>query len=564
MRRGLEILLLSLLGLACGKTSEDAPAGEAHAAGSNAGGARPVADGTAGSDLGGDSGGDSGGDQGGAAGVGELSHIDLTGAPIYTRVQRLTNSQWENAVTDILRFQQRQGLSAAFTPPLSGITTFDNNEQVLFVDQSRFSDFESGAEAAAAIATGSPAALAALYAGDDEAGFVRVFGRRVFRRPLTADEETKYQGVFALGETLYGAGFANGAALVIRAMLESPHFLYRTELGPAGDPLSPYELASKLSFWLLGTTPSDALLDAAAAGTLASNDELVATARQMLEDPRAVPVMRDFHGQLLHVASFDGISKSGAPEYNSSINPELTLASNAFFDFIFRQNLGLRELLTSTKAYLGPGLAPFYGVDAPAGLELRDVGPSRSGYFMQVPFLMVSSQDSESNPILRGAQLELAMLCGSLGMIETSPLPPLAPGQTNRQRVTQLTEGCGGICHRAINPLGFAFESFDGLGRKRDMDNGNPVDTSGSFPLAEGVESFADGNALMTVLAGSPQVHTCYSKQVTSYALGRDLVESDRPLLEALGKVSGAQSLKELVVALVQDPAFRTRKAGMP
>ncbi|HEY5376339.1 MAG TPA: DUF1592 domain-containing protein [Polyangiaceae bacterium] len=552
MRRGLEILLLSLLGLACGKTSGDAPAGEAHAAGSNAGGARPVPDGTAGSNL------------GGAAGTGELSHVELTGAPIYTRVQRLTNSQWEDAVTDILRFQQRQGLSTGFSPAPAGLTPFDNNEQVLFVDQERFNDFETGAEAAAAIATGSPEALTALYPGDDEAGFVRVLGRRAFRRPLTADEETKYQGVFALGESLYGAGFANGAALVIRAMLESPHFLYRTELGPAGDPLSPYELASKLSFWLLGTTPSDALLDAAAAGTFASNDELVAAAREMLEDPRAVPVMRDFHGQLLHVASFGSISKNGVPEYDSSINPELTLAANAFFDFIFRQNLGLRELLTSTKAYLGPGLAPFYGVDAPAGLELRDVGPSRSGYFMQVPFLMLSSRDSESNPILRGSQLEMAMLCGPLGSIESPPLPPLVPGQTNRQRVTQSTEGCGVSCHRNINPLGFAFENFDGLGRKREMDNGSPVDTSGSFPLAEGVEPFVDGNALMTVLAGSAQVHTCYSKQVTSYALGRDLVESDRPLLEALGKVSGAKSLKELVVTLVQDPAFRTRKAGMP
>jgi Protein of unknown function (DUF1592)/Protein of unknown function (DUF1595)/Protein of unknown function (DUF1588)/Protein of unknown function (DUF1585)/Protein of unknown function (DUF1587) len=552
VRRGLIILLLSILGLACGKTSQDAPAAEAHAAGSNAGGARPVPDDTAGSNL------------GGAAGTGELSHVDLTGAPIYTRVQRLTNSQWENAVTDILRFPQRHGLSTGFSPPPSGLTPFDNNEQVLFVDQGRFNEFEAGAESAAAIATGSPEALAALYAGDDEAGFVRVFGRRAFRRPLTADEETKYQGVFALGESLYGAGFANGAALVIRAMLESPHFLYRTELGPAGDPLSPYELASKLSFWLLGTTPSDALLDAAAAGTFASNDQLVAAARKMLEDPRAVPVMRDFHGQLLHVASFDSVSKSGAPEYDSSINPELTLAANAFFDFIFRQNLGLRELLTSTKAYLGPRLAPFYGVDVPAGLELRDVGPSRSGYFMQVPFLMVSSQDSESNPTLRGSQLELAMLCGPLGSIESPPLPPLVPGQTNRQRVTQLTEGCGEACHRSINPLGFAFESFDGLGREREMDNGSPVDTSGSFPLAEGVESFVDGNALMTVLAGSAQVHTCYSKQVTGYALGRDLVEGDRPLLEALGKVGGAQSLKELVVALVQDPAFRTRKAGMP
>jgi hypothetical protein len=471
-------------------------------------------------------------------------------------------------VTDVLRFQQRHELSEAFTSPLLGVTAFDNNERVLFVDPPRFIDFESGAEAAAAVATGSPQALAALYAGDDVAGFVRVLGRRAFRRPLTADEETKYQDVFALGERLYGAGFANGASLVIRGMLQSPHFLYRTELGPASDPLSPYELASKLSFWLLGTTPSDSLLDAAAAGTLDSADELVAAANQMLDDPRALSVMRDFHGQLLHVRSFENISKSGVPEYDPAINPELALASYAFFDLVFQQNLGLRGLLTSTQAYVGPGLAPFYGMDAPAGeLELRDVGPSRSGYFMQVPFLMLWGFNAEPNSSQRGFHLEAATLCAPLRPeppdLMLPPPPPAMPGQTNRQRVTEST-GCGRTCHRYFDPLGFAFESFDGMGRKRELDNGRPVDTTGSYPFSEGVERFMDGNDLMRILADNVQAHTCYSKQVTSYALGRDLVESDRLALEELGKVSRSQSLKELIGALVRHSTFRTRNDGLP
>ena len=560
VRTGLGILLLSFLGLACGKTSDDRPVAEGHEAGSDAGGKGSAAasNSTAGS------GGIAGRNLGGSGGVGELSYVDLTGAPIYTRVQRLTNSQWESAVTDVLHFQQRHEFSAAFTPPLLGVTTFDNNEQVLFVDERRFIDFESGAEAAAAIATGSPESIAALYTGDDAAGFVRVLGRRAFRRPLSSDEETKYQSVFALGERLYGAGFANGAGLVVRAMLQSPHFLYRTELGTAGDPLSPYELASKLSFWLLGTTPSDSLLDAAGDGKLASDTELVAVARQMLEDPRAVSVMRDFHGQLLHVADLAQISKDGPPEYDSSLNPQLALASNAFLDFIFEQNLGLRELLTSKQAYVSPGLAPFYGMKASAGaLELRDVGPSRSGYFMQLPFLMLWSHNADPDSIRRGARLEAAMLCGpqrpELPGVETLPVTPSAPGQTNRQRVSEFTS-CGRSCHRYIDPLGFALESFDGVGRTRELDNGLPVDSSGSYPLAEGVEPFVDGNDLMRILAASPQVHTCYSKHVTGFALGRDLVESDRPLLESLAKVSRSQSLKQLIIALVRDPAFRTRK----
>ena len=137
-------------------------------------------------------------------------------------------------------------------------------------------------------------------------------------------------------------------------------------------------------------------------------------------------------------------------------------------------------------------------------------------------------------------------------------------GQTNRQRITEFNTSCGGGCHRFIDPLGFAFENFDGLGRERELDNGVPVDTSGSYPLAEGTVSFADGPELMKALSTSAQVHTCYSKQVTSYALGRDMVENDRPLLESLATVSKRDSLKAVILALVRDPSFRTREAGQP
>ena len=569
LHQGLTILLLSCSGLACGRTTEDGNAPGANAAGSHAGGSGPNEGATAGTSASTGAAPAAGGSFSGSGGRGELSYVDLSGTPIYTRVQRLTNNQWENAVTDILRLQKPAGLSAQFASPLLGSTTFDNNEQVLFVDPRRFDDFESGAEAAAALATGSPEALAALYAGDDAAGFVRVFGRRAFRRPLSGDEETKYQDIFALGERLYGAGFANGAALVIRAMLESPHFLYRTELGAAGARLTPYELASKLSFWLLGTTPSDALLDSAASGQLASDDQLVSVARQMLEDPRAEAVMRDFHGQLLDVRFLASITKQGVPEYDSTVNPELVQASNAFFDLVFEQNLGLRELLTSKQAYVGPALAPFYGLPAPAaGLELRDIGPSRTGYFMQLPFLTLWAVNGEPNSIQRGFHVERTLLCPPVrqpppGFVLPA-LPDRLPNQTNRQRVTQLDASCGATCHNYFDPLGFAFENFDGLGRAREIDNGFAIDATGSYPFAEGTASFANGTELMNILANSTQVHTCYSKHVTSYALGRDLVENDRPLLESLAKVSRAQSLKEVIVALVREPAFRTRKDGQP
>lgn len=471
---------------------------------------------------------------------------------------------------DILRLPLGEKLAPRLARPASGVAAeadFSNNEKLLFVDATNFVDFEAGAEAAAELATGSEAALAALYDGTDAAGFVRTVGRRALRRPLTAAEEAAYGALFARGEELYGAGFAHGASLVIRGLLQSPYFLYRTELGPADKPLNGYELASKLSFFLLDTTPSDALLDAAAAGEVDTDEGLVRWARELLEAPGAVPVMRDFHRQLFGLDAAATIVKSGVNEFDgAALLPEFEAASTAFFDHIFSGDWGLRELLTANQAYVGPGLAPFYGMGAPAagsGVELRELGASRSGYFMQVPFLMQFARGAESAPSRRGFQLQ-RMLCGPKPGPDVVTPRAVQGNRTTREHVAELTASCGGSCHAVMDPLGFAFENFDGLGRERQKDNGRPVDTSGSYPFAEGVQEFAGANDLVRIMAESMQAHICYSKYVAGYALARDIGAADRPLVEGLGQVSYAHSLKQVVLALVRDPAFRSRPGVAP
>jgi hypothetical protein len=480
-------------------------------------------------------------------------------------MQRLTNQQWERAVTDVLRFAAPANLSQGFSPPLATTPTeFTNNERGLFVDQKAEDDFEAASEAAAALATTSPEALAKIYAGTDAAGFVRTLGRRAFRRPLTTDEEAKYQGIFALGEKLYGAGFANGAALVIRAMLQSPKFLYRSELGPAGAPLDGYEIASKLSFWLLGTTPSDELLDAARAGALDSLDGLERAARAMLERTEAVAVMRDFHGQLYRLDRYDAVDR---PNVSASARVELAESSARFFDSVFTAGEGLRAILTSTRYFVGPGLAGNYRLQPPpAQLEERTLDASRIGYFMQVPFLLLHGRDDGPDTIARGVALAGEVLCLDVPShpVAQAPLPPLATGQTNRARIEAATSSCA-VCHADItNPLGFAFEGFDGLGQHRDADNGVTVDSSASFTLEGRMRPFGDARDLMRILADSGQAHGCYAKKLTGYALQRDLVEDDRALLEGLAAVSRARSAKELVISLVRNPAFRARPGATP
>ena len=191
----------------------------------------------------------------------------------------------------------------------------------------------------------------------------------------------------------------------------------------------------------------------------------------------------------------------------------------------------------------------------------------RIGYFMQAPFLTASTNDAgESDPIRRGDAIDSDVLCVTWPA-HPSPTPALAPlaaGQTDRARVEQATKTCAGCHADHIDPLGFAFEGFDGLGRARATDNGAPVTTAGSYPFADGVRSFADASELMRLLAELPQAHACYAKKMMTYALQRDLVEADRPQVTTLASVGAGQSVKELLVALIRSPAFRLRAEDLP
>jgi hypothetical protein len=504
-----------------------------------------------------------------AGGPSATGSLDTTpfGAPIYTRAERLTNSQFEHSAIDILGLPPTTDLHTGLVPVVLGTTDFSNNEHLLVADSETLPALELAAEKAAALATGSAEALSHLYEGSDAVGFIQQLGRRAFRRPLSDDEAARYLDIFARGEELYGAGFVNGAALVIRAMLASPSFLYRTELGAAGEPLNGYEIASKLSFWLLDTTPSDALLDEAEKGTLDDPEELLSIAGAMLEEPAALEVMRTFHRELYDLDDLDGVVKLGVPSWNAAVNAEAKEASLAFFDGIFARGLGVREILTSTRGFMGPRLAPSYDQSAPTALEERELGQNRKGFFMQAPLLLRDAHDAEPDPIHRGVRLALNVLCVRIGPPAAilPPLPPQKPGETNRERVSSFTAGCGVLCHNEIiNPLGFAFEGFDGLGAARDLDHGQPIDASGSFPFSSGQDSFADAAELMTKLADDELPYACYGRKLAGYGLQRDIIPEDQDLIATLAAASRMGAVKDTVLALVADPAFRLRQKDLP
>ena len=243
----------------------------------------------------------------GSGGDGTASVLNLKGSPQYFRFVRLSNAQWGRAVQDVLKLDAPSGLEQSFQGAVIGTTDFSNNELVLDVNQESWASFQTAAETLAAQVTATDAALAKVYSGTDPAGFITTLGRRVYRRPLTTAEQATYTTLYNTGSSLTGtrSAFAKGASLVIRAMLQSPYFLYRTEMGATGAALSGYEIAAKLSLWLRGTTPSDTLLDSAAGpGKLDTADGAATLATTMLGETTATTVMRQFHGELLHFDRF--------------------------------------------------------------------------------------------------------------------------------------------------------------------------------------------------------------------------------------------------------------------
>jgi hypothetical protein len=504
-----------------------------------------------------------------------LSGVKLQGSPAYHRFVRLTHDQWEASVRDVLKLTALPGLSASFaSDPPNG--TFSNNERALFVSSTLWSDYERAAESLSTKIAGDAQALAKLTGGStDSAAFIRSFGRRAFRRPLTSAEEQSYQKLFAQGPTLVGSGnaFADGVQLMVETVLQSPKFLYRSELGNDGAALSSYEMASKLSFLIRNTTPDDALLDAAGRGELASSSGVIARATTMLGEAAAEASLERYHAELFGLARYSSIDKNRTkfPAYKEELNAEFELADRMFFDRIFKNDLGVRDILTSPLAFVSASTAPMYGVTASGqGLVEVTLGPDRPGLLTRLGFLAYNGNLSDPDPIHRGVDIINRLMCLDLlppANVDIPPLPAVMSGQTNRQRVEGHTgDGtCGQGCHSTlINPMGFAFENFDALGQSRTMDNGKPVDTTGSVSLAGQLKQFGGAPELVSLLSTAPAVHGCYAKHLTEFTLMRDVADKDRAVVDRVETVSvkSSASVKAMLLELIAAPSFLNRNGG--
>ncbi len=400
--------------------------------------------------------------------------------------------------------------------------------------------------------------------------FVDRLGGHLFRRALTTEERAPYLALFE--ETRTTESGADAVRLVITAMLQSVHFLYRPEIGtPTEVPdvveLTGPELASRLAAFLWRASPDEALLEAAASGELASAEGVMAEARRMLADPRADVTIARFHTSWLGMGhlSTRNVDPGEFPDFEA-LRGDMLDETGAFAVHVFRdRDATLATLLTADYTVASPALAAFYGADAPGADGVVDLDPEqRSGVLTQAGFLASHTTSASSAGVHRGRVIREGFLC------QPMPSPPpidlvIAPDPTlsSRQQLEQKTspDTCA-TCHVLMNPAGFLFEHYDPIGRFRERDGTFAVDATGEVVESD-LEGPLDGAVeLADALSTSEDVQRCVARQWARYALGRGETDADeRSLRVAYARyVDAGRDLRELIVALTGTDSFRYRR----
>jgi hypothetical protein len=406
-------------------------------------------------------------------------------------------------------------------------------------------------------------------------------GARIFRRPMTAAETSRYLTSFQGWQAK--TDFLGAVQLTLTALLQSPQFIYRAEpLPPDASPgailpVDPYAMATRLSFFLWESIPDDTLLAAAGANELGTVDQLRAQATRMLDDERAKRVFWDFHRQWLYL---DRILLPEGLTRTPQVDPDWTAATQASAEEeteLFVQNTlagggTFHDLLLSPNAWVDGEMSRVYGLPAPADPTVFAPttlpGSQRAGVLTRVAFLAGYSHAGATSPPVRGNGIELRLLCE----LPISPPPgvnlsqpmaaPDAGPETNRELFEQRTSPpmCQG-CHAGLNGIGFGFESYNAAGHFQTTDDGLPVDATGTLIGADVGAPFDGALELSKMLSTSETVHACAAESWVRFALGRAPVAVESPGITALASsfLQDGGDVRGLMLAIVTSPSFRLR-----
>jgi hypothetical protein len=495
--------------------------------------------------------------------------------PQYSR--RLTNAEYESSL------QALTGGSSPLVAQLpadgyAGEFAFNNHAAVLRVSTAHAEAYALIAEKVAADVMASAARREKVLGCSLSKGsaclesFIKSFGRRAYRRPLT-DEELASLRKLATAEQ----DPAVGAALALQAMLQSPHFLYRVELGAPSpertgfNKLNGFELATRLSFLLLGQPPDDTLLDLAASGGLDTAEGVAQAARGLLaaSPQQARESVRTFYSQWLSLQRLDTAQRT--PERYPAWSPELRDAMReevhrVFDHFIWEGEHDFLGVLTARHTYVNPVLARFYGLTPsnPTGwgeVRLEEGGP-RGGLLTLAGLLTVTADHEGVAPILRGKFVRMQLLCKPPPPVPDNvpTFPEAVPGESDRDRLARHRKdpSCSG-CHNLMDPIGFGLEQYDAIGAFRTKDSqGHTLTAEGSVMGMEPAD-FRGPAELAQRLRASPDTSACVVKQVFRWASGRYEQKADACTLERLTASfrDSGHDLPALLVSLTSSDAFR-------
>ncbi|RYZ02729.1 MAG: DUF1592 domain-containing protein [Myxococcales bacterium] len=521
---------------------------------------------------------------GSAAGAGAVAGggsgpVD-TGLPGRSLIRRLSNVEYDATIKALLG--DATSYASAF-PTDSVVNGFTNNTDVQDVAPALAEQLLIAAEKVAAKAAQNPDALLGCKLADGDAciqTFIERFGKRAWRRPLDAVEREDLLGVFRAGSTSHGA--VVGFKLLLEALLVSPSFLYRVEVGtPMGSEpytaLTSWEVATRLSYFLTGTMPDEALFTAAAADGLRTPEGIAAEAKRLLATPAAREQVASFFSGWLNLRAVERLERDKAqfPQWSSTLPPLLMAETRAFTTQVVFEGAGdLKTLLTAPYTYGDPTLAALYGGTAgPAqnGIARIDLPPAqRAGLLTQVSFLATHAKEIQTDPVARGKFVRERILCQGI------PAPPpelmisapeITPGTTTRQRfVEHEANPVCATCHTLIDPVGLAFENYDAAGAWRVEEQGRPIDASGDLTSTDVSAPLNGVVEMATKLAQSEMVSECFVRNWFRFAFGRGEGDEEAARIGTLATEfrSADDKVLELMVTLTKSPDFRYLAKQVP
>lgn len=507
-------------------------------------------------------------------------------------IHRLNATEYNATVTDVLGTRLQPANGSWRGGELGG---FDNIASVLGVDEAQYQrTFEAAQELATEVMASD--SLRGRFVSCDltdpgcVTSSIERAGLRLVRRPLDPAELKSYQRVYESARAL-GEDEPAAFTLVLETLLSSAEFIYRIERDPApestaGHPLGPFELASRLSYFLWSSAPDDALLDAASNGSLLNADVLSATVDRLLADAKSERFVANFAGQWL--GAREVLSHPVGPSFVQWSRPTAHAASQEillYFSDFLRSGRSWFDFPEADVNFVDDALAYFYGIATePTGVgkfqRVEYSGDDRAGFFGLAGFLSVTSLDRRTSPSRRGRWIVSNLLCR-----EPPPPPPVVPmlegdqpvdGGTSapaniRQSLEQHRQnpGCA-LCHRLFDPYGLALEQYDAIGRFRAAyGDGTPVDASATLPASA---SHPDGmvieglDGLSQAVSADPDFAACLARKLLTYGLGRTMTVSDDRHLEQARREwlepGQTPSVNRLIHALVATQAFRSRRGG--